>query len=205
LVVVALFAAWYIWQSYFNGLWTRDARVVARVIQVAPDVAGRPAEVPVREGQKVAKGEVLFRIDPERYQLALREAEADSSKSQAELQLQQKEVLRREHLGKNVSREDLDQARAALATAKTSFALADAQLAMARLNLTRTEVTAPVAGNVSRLGAYAGDYAQVGLPVVTPSFDWVRLAQRIPVEIRLVDPPADLLLSAGMTASVEVR
>ena len=39
---------------------------------------------------------------------------------------------------------------------------------------------------------------------VEPTFNWVRLAQRIPVRIKLRDVPPGLLLSAGMTASVRV-
>ncbi len=39
---------------------------------------------------------------------------------------------------------------------------------------------------------------------VEPTFNWVRLAQRIPVRIKLLELPRDLPLSAGMTASVRV-
>lgn len=43
------------------------------------------------------------------------------------------------------------------------------------------------------------------LPVVSPTFDWVRLAQRVPVNIRLTDIPADVELRVGLTASVQVK
>lgn len=43
---------------------------------------------------------------------------------------------------------------------------------------------------------------RLGLPDVNPIFTWVRLAQRIPVRIEFDDVPADLTLSAGMTATV---
>ncbi|WP_309396531.1 HlyD family secretion protein [Cerasicoccus maritimus] len=42
------------------------------------------------------------------------------------------------------------------------------------------------------------------LPQVNPSFEWIRLAQRVPVHVRLIDPPADLPLRVGTTASVKV-
>lgn len=42
------------------------------------------------------------------------------------------------------------------------------------------------------------------LPPVEPTLNWVRLAQRFPVRVRLVDPPADLPLRVGQTASVTV-
>ncbi|WP_457808751.1 efflux RND transporter periplasmic adaptor subunit [Kushneria sp. EE4] len=43
-----------------------------------------------------------------------------------------------------------------------------------------------------------------GLAAVNPSFDWVRLSQRIPVRIRLDEVPGDLVLSAGQTATIYV-
>ncbi|WP_447928167.1 efflux RND transporter periplasmic adaptor subunit [Vreelandella sp. EE27] len=43
------------------------------------------------------------------------------------------------------------------------------------------------------------------LPQVAPTFNWVRLAQRIPVRIALEDVPDETLLSVGMTATVRIR
>ena len=43
------------------------------------------------------------------------------------------------------------------------------------------------------------------LPDVQPTFDWIRLAQRVPVNIRLSDVPDDVILCVGLTASVQVR
>ena len=40
---------------------------------------------------------------------------------------------------------------------------------------------------------------------VEPTFNWVRLAQRIPVRIKLTSLPEDIALSAGMTASVRLE
>ena len=40
---------------------------------------------------------------------------------------------------------------------------------------------------------------------VEPTFNWVRLAQRIPVRIKLTSLPEDIALSAGMTANVRVE
>jgi multidrug resistance efflux pump len=49
-----------------------------------------------------------------------------------------------------------------------------------------------------------GDRHSDGLPKIQPTFDWVRLAQRIPVHITLTDPPTDLPLIVGSTASVTI-
>ena len=42
------------------------------------------------------------------------------------------------------------------------------------------------------------------LPPVQPALNWVRLAQRFPVRVRLIDPPRDLPLRIGQTAAVTV-
>ncbi|MHC2086096.1 HlyD family secretion protein [Methylobacterium sp. CM6244] len=44
-----------------------------------------------------------------------------------------------------------------------------------------------------------------GLPNVNPIFTWVRLAQRIPVRIRIERMPEGVHLAAGMTATVDIR
>jgi multidrug resistance efflux pump len=49
-------------------------------------------------------------------------------------------------------------------------------------------------------GAPAADL----LPSINPSFDWIRLAQRIPVRIRLTRVPEEVELRVGTTASVFV-
>jgi multidrug resistance efflux pump len=43
-----------------------------------------------------------------------------------------------------------------------------------------------------------------GLATVNPIFTWVRLAQRIPVRVHIDDVPPGIILSAGMTATVEI-
>src|SRR5215471_9454804 len=55
---------------------TDDAYLQAYVVHMAPDVSGRIIELDVRDNQKVRKGQVLFRIDPEPYQLRVDQARA---------------------------------------------------------------------------------------------------------------------------------
>ncbi len=43
------------------------------------------------------------------------------------------------------------------------------------------------------------------VPTIAPTFEWIRLAQRVPVRIRLKNVPEDLHLVSGMTASIAVR
>jgi multidrug resistance efflux pump len=43
------------------------------------------------------------------------------------------------------------------------------------------------------------------VPTIQPSFDWIRLAQRVPVRVRLIQVPEDIHLVSGMTASIAIR
>ena len=74
--------------------WTRDGRVRADVVQVAADVSGLVSEVLVHDNQAVKKGEVLFRIDPARFQIALRDAQANVDSKLAAAQEAERETNR---------------------------------------------------------------------------------------------------------------
>ena len=49
-----------LWVYYSDAPWTRDGRVRADVVTIAPDVAGLVTEVLVRDNQTVKRGDVLF-------------------------------------------------------------------------------------------------------------------------------------------------
>ena len=86
-VVLATVIGWQLWVYYMESPWTRDGRVRADVVAVAPDVSGLVTEVLVHDNQEVKAGDVLFRIDRERFPLALRHAEADVAGRKAALDL----------------------------------------------------------------------------------------------------------------------
>lgn len=269
-VVIAAVAGWYLWRTYEDSPWTRDGRVRANVVNVAPDVAGAVIDMRVKDNQEVKIGDVLFVVDPARYQLALSQAEAALAGAKTLFDQRQDEYQRREKLSSiSISDEALTQARSATLSAQASSDQAEAALGVAKLNLARTEVRAPVNGHVTNLLFHRGDYATagraavaivdsdsyyvagyfeetklrriaIGDPVsvrlmgfgaaieghvqsiaraitdrdnaigsdlianVNPTFNWVRLAQRIPVRIAIDKVPDDVTLSAGMTATVVV-
>ena len=66
----------------------------------------------------------------------------------------------------------------------------------------------PFAGQVESIGRGIADANDAtnsrGLPAVNPVFTWVRLAQRIPVRVSFKDLPPDVVLVAGMTASIDI-
>ena len=78
--------------------WTRDARVQADVVSIAPDVSGFVDELRVKDNQFVQKGDVLFVLDRERYSRALATAEAAVAARKAEMDMRQHEAARRARL-----------------------------------------------------------------------------------------------------------
>jgi multidrug resistance efflux pump len=74
------------WDAYMGTPWTRDATVRAYVVTMAPEVAGRIVELPVRDNQFVHKGDLLLAIDPINYRIAVSQAEAAVRQAQASVQ-----------------------------------------------------------------------------------------------------------------------
>ena len=68
---------------------TTDVRVVKYVVPIVSGVRGRVIEVPVENNRPVKKGDVLFRIDPEPYEITIRSLEADLLSDQAKVVAEQ--------------------------------------------------------------------------------------------------------------------
>jgi membrane fusion protein (multidrug efflux system) len=84
--VVAAGAGLAIWQQGGRFISTDDAYVKTDIAQISPEVAGRVVEVAVRDQTTVKAGDLLLRLDPVPYQLALDKAEAtlDAARIQVE-------------------------------------------------------------------------------------------------------------------------
>ena len=97
-VAAAAFVAVGLWNYYIKAPWTRDAHVRADVVQIAPDVSGLVDAVLVGDNTVVHKGDVLFRVDRQRFVLALEQAEAAVAGRQAALEQARREVERSQAL-----------------------------------------------------------------------------------------------------------
>lgn len=266
-VAVAALLGHTLWDHYMAQPWTRDGRVRADIINVAPDVSGVVVAVPVHDNQLVKKGDVLMSIDPAHYQVAVAQAKALVASRKATWQMREVNAKRRADMDNLVvSKESREDAGNTASAAEADYQQAQAQLAAAELNLSRTEVLATADGYVTNLNVHPGDYAKVGeakmavvdrhsfwvygyfeeskLPNVhvgdpaqlqmmsgevlqghvesisrgiydrdnpesrelvadvNPTFNWVRLAQRVPVRIHLDAVPEDRVLAAGTTCTV---
>jgi multidrug resistance efflux pump len=273
-VVVAGMVLASMFREYLFQPWTRDGHVRAQVIKITPRVGGPIIDLPIHDNQAVTRGDLLFKIDPRTYQLAIEQAEAKLKQAQASERVKLDQAKRARDLSKKdkgaISEQALVRKENDLLVARADVKVAEANLHAARLDLEFTEVRAPVDGYVTNLllrygsqtvanqpalalidtdsfwvhgffketqienirpdnkvviklmtypdaplegvvesmgwgiaqqdGAPAADL----LPTINPSFDWIRLAQRIPVRIRLTHIPDEVDLRVGTTASVFV-
>jgi RND family efflux transporter MFP subunit len=267
--VVAILIGRTLWVHYMDEPWTRDGRLNADIIDIAPDVSGEIVGLPVHDNQFVKKGDLLMQIDPSHYQIAVEQAQAEVATRKAELQMRRDDAQRRADLDSLVvSKEGREDAADTASAAEAAYQQALAALDAAKLNLERTRVLAPVDGYITNLETFRGDYAilgtsklalvdsnsfwvygyfeetklphvQVGnkaelrlisggvlqghvesisrgiydrdnpqsrelLADVNPTFNWVRLAQRVPVRIKIDKIPDGVVLSAGTTCSVVI-
>src|SRR6476619_3874257 len=153
---------------YLYSPWTRDARVRANVVTVAPDVSGYVDGIRVRDDQFVHKDDILFIIDQDRYRLALADAEAALKAQHAQHLMLLAQYDRRSKLtaGSSISIENLDNSRRQSETAAATYQQAIASRDTAALNLKRTEVRASVNGFITNLNLAKGTFASQGKPVM---------------------------------------
>ncbi|MBC8747826.1 multidrug resistance efflux pump [Paraburkholderia sp. WC7.3g] len=268
--IVAILIGRVLWVHYMDEPWTRDGRVRAEIVNVAPDVSGAIVALPVKDNQFVKKGDLLMQIDPSHYQIAVEQAQAAVAARKAELQMKRDDAQRRADMDSQVvSKESRENATHTASAADAAYQQALAALDAAKLNLERTRVVSPVDGYVTNLSVFRGDYASAGaaklaivdshsfwvygyfeetklphvrvgdqaevrlmsggtlqghvesisrgiydrdnpqshelLADVNPTFNWVRLAQRVPVRVKIDSVPADVMLAAGTTCTVIVR
>jgi RND family efflux transporter MFP subunit len=167
-VLVALWAGTRLWDYYMNEPWTRDGHVRADVVPVAPDVSGFVTDVLVNDNQRVRRGDVLFRIDRARYEIALKQAEAVLLGKRAMLDEANADLKRYSALtpGLVVSTQRMDQVTATQGSAQAAHDQAVADLGLAKLNLERSEVRAAVNGVVTNMELRPGTYLTAGRGVM---------------------------------------
>jgi multidrug resistance efflux pump len=269
MVGIAGGAVYWAWQQGKAHPWTRDGQVLADVVHVAPRVGGQVTALHVVDNQRVARGQLLFELDPLPYRQALEQAEADLALRRAEAAEARQGA--ESASGGAASAQDEGTEQAPSAAKDAAVLAAEIALTTARTHLDDTRVTAPADGYVTNLQLGEGTYADAGVPQVAlvaadsfrveayfketdlpdihigapaavtlmgypdrpldgrvdgiafgigrrhsapgpgdlaqvePMFEWIRLAQRIPVRIRLDAPPEGIVLRAGLTASVAVN
>lgn len=134
-------------------------RTTASVIaELRPQVGGIVQQRAFAEGSTVKAGQVLYRIDPAPYQAAFDSAKANLARAEANLQSVRLKADRYAGLVKieAVSRQDNDEAQAALKQAQADVSAAKAALDKARIDLDYTLVKSPIAGRIGRSAVTQG-------------------------------------------------
>jgi RND family efflux transporter MFP subunit len=166
IVAAAIAAGLWLWDRYMLQPWTRDGRVRADVINVAPDVSGFVSEVAVRDNAEVKKGDLLFRIDQQRFAIAVEKAEAAVLSSQATRDQAQRDQQRYDELVGVTSQQKIEEARATSLRAQADYQAAAAARDAAKLDLARADVHASANGIVSNLSLRPGDFVSAGRPAL---------------------------------------
>jgi membrane fusion protein (multidrug efflux system) len=140
-----------------------------REVEVRPRVGGLLLERAYEEGERVKQDQVLFRIDPATYEVALTRAEAQLEQAQAALREAEENFGRIEPLARRgVSTEaQLAEVRSQRDQARAGVQLAEAEVESARLNLSYTTVKAPVAGITALLSPPVGALIQAQQSLLT--------------------------------------
>ena len=146
-LLVAVLVARALWSHYMYSPWTRDGRVRADIVRIAPDVSGLVVQVNVIDNATVKKGDVLFVIDRVRYQNAfdqaatnlnaaraaaraaaanLSAADAAVAQSRSSYDMYVVQSKRREDLNEVISAEDRTNAQSLATTARAAWARARA-------------------------------------------------------------------------------
>ncbi len=166
--LAAIVAARSLWKAYMQSPWTRDGRVRADIVSVAPDVAGLVHQVNVHDNQTIKKGEILFEIDPDRFRIALNMAQAQVQERYSEMVEAGREAGRFERLYAtgNASHEKAETLRAIADESKARYQQSLVNLSLAQLNLTRSRVVATVDGTVTNMHLRPGDFVKRGQGVI---------------------------------------
>lgn len=167
LVILVLIGAIYaLWLRYQVEPATRDGKVRADMVPVAADVGGLVTDVRVGDNQAVRKGDILFVIDRPRYRLALEQAEANVASQRTALAQAVREDRRNHAMAEVLAAELVEQGRARADELRASLGQAIAARDLARFNLERTLVRAPVGGVVSNMTLQPGVYLTAGKPAL---------------------------------------
>lgn len=166
-VVIAAVPIWQMVTYYLFAPWTRDGHIRVDVIQLAPDVSGLIERVEVHDNQPVSKGQVLFVIDQERFQVALKQAEAVRDARKESLAQARREEARNRALGQLVAREIVEESQSNVLRASAALAEAEAAVDGAQLNLTRSVIKSPVDGYLNDRAPRVGEFVSAGHNVLS--------------------------------------
>ncbi len=153
-------------------------------VSIKPLVGGTVLQVHFREGQDVRKGQLLFTIDPQPYQAALRQAEAILNKDRSNARNAEEQARRYATLFKEgiVTQEQYDQLKSSADSFAASVAADQAAVDNAKLMLTYCYIKSPIEGKTGNLVVDAGNVVKANETAL------VTINQIMPVNVSFTAP-----------------
>jgi len=160
------------------------------IAEIRPQVNGIVQKRLFREGSDVQAGQLLYQIDPAPFQVAYDSAKASLGKAQANLPSVRSRAERYKELlaDKGVSRQDFDDATAAVGQALAEIEYWKTSVEAARINLGYTRVTAPIAGRIGKSSVTDGALVTAYQPTSLAT-----IQQLDPIYVDVTQSSAELL------------
>src|SRR5438105_6372357 len=159
-----------------------------RSVDVTPQVNGTILHVKFGEGDEVARGQILFEIDPRPYRAALQQAEGALLRDLTQALSAAREAARYKVLAatNTVTQEDYEQKQSTADAAAAAVRSDSAAVGLARLSLEYATVRAPIGGRTGRLLLHEGNLVRAGSDAL------VSIIQLRPILIRFSVPAVNL-------------
>jgi membrane fusion protein (multidrug efflux system) len=174
----------------------------SKQVEVRARVSGLIERQRYREGERVRAGALLYQIERAPFEIALQQARAQLAQQQAQLEQARREADRLAPLAKAqaISQREADNADSVLRLAEAAVALAQAQVREAELNLSYTQVTAPISGISGRSLKSEG-------ALVNPTTDSLltTVVQADPIWVRFALSEAELARLRAAGGHTQVR
>lgn len=156
-------------------------------VTISAEVEGILRSVKVEEGTQVSKGMLLAAIDDSDYGLEVKRAEAALRQAEATLENTKLEYKRKDALFKEelVTKQQYDDVVTRLSLTEAEVERAKASLAIARLKLSKTKITSPLACVVKEKRVSAGDFVKNGTSLLV-------IIQSNPIKLRFTVPEKDV-------------
>ena len=128
-------------------------------VDIKAAASGRLKEIKFTEGMPVEKGQLLFQIEPEKYELDVKQNEASLKVSQASLENEKVQLERSKFLAANkaIAQSQLDKQKIQTLQAEASVEQSTIALYVSKMKLKQTQITAPISGRIGRAALSVGN------------------------------------------------